>query len=348
MANIRLGQLIMMNVKQMKEISQSLRDLGEDDTANKYDELVKEKERLEKELLDYKNLDSEIFKQENVIEEKLRLIDDLIVFRYSERKRIIKSWNEKNNNLQLDLKLFGDLDENERIFREIIDKTAGEFEADILEYNANNVPVNGIIFRVGNSFIQGESIEKCIERLNTEKYSFVHRDENIYSKRFLKYFNKHIEIHPDIIYDIDTWIPEDKIELQLNINGTFRPVDAGSPGQRASAILSLIFSISDMPVIIDQPEDDLDNRNIMQIVVEGVKKLRQQQQVILVTHNPNIVVNTNAEWIVQLDFHEGQIHNVCAGALQSHDVRDAICEVMEGGKEALKKRYYRIFKALED
>ena len=103
-----------------------------------------------------------------------------------------------------------------------------------------------------------------------------------------------------------------------------------------------------MPVIIDQPEDDLDNRNIMQIVVEGVKKLRQQQQVILVTHNPNIVVNTNAEWIVQLDFHEGQIHNVCAGALQSHDVRDAICEVMEGGKEALKKRYYRIFKALED
>ena len=173
MANIRLGQLIMMNVKQMKEISQSLRDLGEDDTANKYDELVKEKERLEKELLDYKNLDSEIFKQENVIEEKLRLIDDLIVFRYSERKRIIKSWNEKNNNLQLDLKLFGDLDENERIFREIIDKTAGEFEADILEYNANNVPVNGIIFRVGNSFIQGESIEKCIERLNTEKYSLV-------------------------------------------------------------------------------------------------------------------------------------------------------------------------------
>ena len=67
----------------------------------------------------------------------------------------------------------------------------------------------------------------------------------------------------------------------------------------------------------------------------------------MVTHNPNIVVNTNSEQVIQLDFVGGQIVNSCSGALQSHDVRDAICEVMEGGKEALEKRYYRIFRALE-
>ena len=68
---------------------------------------------------------------------------------------------------------------------------------------------------------------------------------------------------------------------------------------------------------------------------------------IVVTHNPNIVVNTNSEQVIQMDFVNGLIRNRCTGALQNHDIRDAICEVMEGGKEALEKMYYRIFKALE-
>ena len=76
--------------------------------------------------------------------------------------------------------------------------------------------------------------------------------------------------------------------------------------------------------------------------------MKKKQQIILVTHNPNIVVNTNSEQVVQLDYRNGQIVNACEGALQKHNVRDAICEVMEGGKEALEKRYYRIFKALEN
>ena len=102
-----------------------------------------------------------------------------------------------------------------------------------------------------------------------------------------------------------------------------------------------------MPIVIDQPEDDLDTRNITDIVVSSINQMKKRQQVILVTHNPNIVVNTNSEQVTQLDYVNGQIITACAGALQSHDVRDAICEVMEGGKEALEKRYYRIFKALQ-
>lgn len=129
------------------------------------------------------------------------------------------------------------------------------------------------------------------------------------------------------------WIPEDKIELAINIstNGRsdYRTIDAGSPGQRTSAVLSLIFAISNTPLIIDQPEDDLDTRNITDIVVNGIKSIKKNRQVILVTHNPNIVVNTNSEQIVQLDYRRGQICNACNGALQNHEIRDAICNVME-------------------
>ena len=59
-------------------------------------------------------------------------------------------------------------------------------------------------------------------------------------------------------------------------------------------------------------------------------------------------MNTNSEQVIQLDYVNGQIVTVCSGALQDHAVRDGICNVMEGGKEALEKRYYRIFKALEN
>lgn len=169
-------------------------------------------------------------------------------------------------------------------------------------------------------------------------------------KKFQKYLTQLFSNNIDAFNEFITWVPEDKLQLELRIENrgrtTYKSIDAGSPGQRTSAVLSLILGISEMPIIIDQPEDDLDTRNITDIIVRGIEKLKKKQQIILVTHNPNIVVNSNSELVTQLDYINGQIQNVCSGALQEHSVRDAICEVMEGGKEALEKRYYRIFKAL--
>lgn len=156
------------------------------------------------------------------------------------------------------------------------------------------------------------------------------------------------ERHIESVDELATWIPNDKICLEIKVGKHYKPVEVGSPGQRTSAILSLIFEISKTPIIIDQPEDDLDTRNITEIVVNSINNKKKSQQIIIVTHNPNIVVNTNSEQVIQLDYVNGQIVTICSGALQDHAVRDGICNVMEGGKEALEKRYYRIFKALEN
>ena len=63
---------------------------------------------------------------------------------------------------------------------------------------------------------------------------------------------------------------------------------------------------------------------------------------IVVTHNPNIVVHGDAEYVISLDFPNGQTTVRCSGGLQEISVRDEICRVMEGGREAFQSRYHRI------
>lgn len=77
----------------------------------------------------------------------------------------------------------------------------------------------------------------------------------------------------------------------------------------------MILGISSVPIIRGQPEDELDTRNITDIVVSSINEMKKQQQIIVVTHNPNIVVNTNSEQVVQLDYRNEQIINSCSGAL---------------------------------
>jgi ABC-type lipoprotein export system ATPase subunit len=105
--------------------------------------------------------------------------------------------------------------------------------------------------------------------------------------------------------------------------------------------------LDDSPIIIDQPEEDLDTKRISDVVVTGIRDFKEKQQIIIVTHNPNIPVNGAAENIIQMKFAGGQILTSTSGALQRNEIRQAICDVMEGGKEALDKRYFRISRALE-
>jgi len=69
---------------------------------------------------------------------------------------------------------------------------------------------------------------------------------------------------------------------------------------------------------------------------------------ITVTHNPNIVVNGGAEMVHALDFASGQCRVVKSGSLQDLEIRDEICRVMEGGREAFERRYRRIATSVSD
>ena len=81
---------------------------------------------------------------------------------------------------------------------------------------------------------------------------------------------------------------------------------------------------------------------VITLIVAKLREVKSGRQVIVVTHNANIVVNGDAELVVALDAVKGQAVPTCGGGLQEKRVRDEVCRIMEGGHEAFARRYRRI------
>ena len=133
-----------------------------------------------------------------------------------------------------------------------------------------------------------------------------------------------------------------------------------SEGKKAFVILRLLldFDENKYPILIDQPEDDLDNRAIYNDLVTYIRNKKLERQIILVTHNPNITVATDAEEIIVANQHGGHTENqdgikfeYRSGAIEnsykrdetktvllSQGIREHVCDLLEGGDIAFKKR----------
>lgn len=133
-----------------------------------------------------------------------------------------------------------------------------------------------------------------------------------------------------------------------------------SPGKKSFVLLRLLVDLDDSlcPILIDQPEDDLDNRSIYNQVVNFIRKRKKVRQIIIVTHNPNLVLGSDAEEIIvanqegedtknktfTFEYISGSIENTkvedisIEEVLQSRGIQEHICDVLEGGREAFDKR----------
>lgn len=133
------------------------------------------------------------------------------------------------------------------------------------------------------------------------------------------------------------------VEVDLGTEGTPRwtPLEDVSPGQAATAMLELALVSGDEPVIIDQPEDDLDNRFIYQEVVRQIAEVSQRRQVIVATHNANIPVLGDAELILALEATTGRGSTLACGGLDDPSVAEVARSILEGGDEAFTARARR-------
>lgn len=140
------------------------------------------------------------------------------------------------------------------------------------------------------------------------------------------------------------YLPEDVLEVSFRggASGPWQPIAQGSPGQQTAALLAFVLGFGSEPIVLDQPEDDLDSTLIYELLVTRLRETKPMRQLIVVTHNPNIVVHGDAEYVVSLDVHDSRTVIGCDGGLQEDGVRDEICRVMEGGREAFESRYRRI------
>ena len=128
------------------------------------------------------------------------------------------------------------------------------------------------------------------------------------------------------------------LELRMD-DASYRSLNDLSGGQRVSVLLSLLLETEDTrPLVIDQPEDQLDNRFLFDTVLPALRKLRGRRQVIVATHNANVVVNGDADMVIQLDATARRGRVACAGAIEEPAVRDAILRTVDGGKEAFRLR----------
>lgn len=149
------------------------------------------------------------------------------------------------------------------------------------------------------------------------------------------------------------------LNYELSYQGdSFRQM---SEGKQAFVVLKLLLEFSDKkcPILIDQPEDSLDNRAIYNELVEYIKKKKTERQIILVTHNSNVVVSADAENVIVANQEGNNSHNrdgirfqYINGALEftkpknpaevivlsSQGIREHVCDILEGGRDAFEKR----------
>ena len=142
--------------------------------------------------------------------------------------------------------------------------------------------------------------------------------------------------------------PTTRIELNVAADGQpaqWQPLDALSTGQKATAVLLLLLHESAAPLVVDQPEDDLDNRFITEGIVPRMREEKRRRQFVFSTHNANIPVLGDAELILGLratgeggDRGHAEIPREHAGSIDSESVREFVEEILEGGREAFEMR----------
>lgn len=139
----------------------------------------------------------------------------------------------------------------------------------------------------------------------------------------------------------------DFITINYDIAFNSIPMDQLSSGQKGIVLLKLLLRLdkSTDPLLIDQPEDNLDNKSVYDQLVEEFKIIKQKRQLLIATHNPNLVINTDAEQVIVAEYRKGSKNGYISyesGSIENPTIRDKICRILEGGKDAFisrEKRY---------
>ncbi len=156
-------------------------------------------------------------------------------------------------------------------------------------------------------------------------------------------------LQQDELRKLETSETLDRLDLEMELSdgaaSAWRSVTKVSPGQRATASLALALAVGHEPLIIDQPEDDLDNRYIYEEVVKTLATVCEHRQVIVATHNANIPVLGDAELVIALDADADRSRIVARGGLEASDVAIEARRILEGGDDAFRARQRRYLAA---
>ncbi|RYZ91081.1 MAG: DNA repair protein [Proteobacteria bacterium] len=134
----------------------------------------------------------------------------------------------------------------------------------------------------------------------------------------------------------------DYLKPTFRLNLGTKSLSELSPGERGALLLIfyLLLDKDDKPLIIDQPEENLDNQSVYKYLVHFIKEAKNRRQIIIVTHNPNLAVVCDAEQIVHMSIDKARSNTVyyLAGAIENGDIKTRVVDILEGTKPAFSNR----------
>lgn len=151
--------------------------------------------------------------------------------------------------------------------------------------------------------------------------------------------------------EISIWLNStEHISVQYGVEYDGVDIEQLSPGTRGIVLLLLYLAVDqsdDRPLIIDQPEENLDPKSIFDELVGRFVETRRRRQIIIVTHNANLVVNTDADQVIVASagaHRPGRLPRLTysSGGLENPAIRQQVCEILEGGRRAFEERARRL------
>jgi ABC-type lipoprotein export system ATPase subunit len=279
----------------------------------------------------------------NNINDEIELLDDKLK-EINEKKEKIKKLDEERKDKYI--KFIQKHIELKDVYKKIIEVFSNGKD-DIL----NNIDFKSNIFfdrskfeDVGEDILDGRKVTlEQISNLAEKLYEIISSDdieklpskiedyinEAFKFKQFLKKTRTNLDFY--------NWVFGNYFSLSTEIffNGT--PMDKLSIGQKGTVLLKIFLAEGDHPLIIDQPEDNLDNKFIYETLVNAFREAKKKRQIIISTHNANLVVNTDAEQVIVAEFKNNKI-SYRWGSIENEQIRKDITKLLEGGEEAFKKR----------
>lgn len=227
---------------------------------------------------------------------------------------------------------------------------------------------NSFNLQVVNDFLNKKDLKKAIADNEWNDEFFYRYDSGKHVENITAIINGLLNgtiktIKNRLVKDALTKLLENYFYIDFKIFYKKDPFEKMSPGKKGLVLLQLLINLSneEWPILLDQPEDDLDNRSIYEDLVEFLKRKKIERQIVIVTHNPNLAVGADAEETIVANQSGQEIgrdnkkyrFEYVSGALEDafeltekqelailyrKGIRQHVCEILEGGEEAFQKR----------
>ncbi|HUW15383.1 MAG TPA: hypothetical protein VM537_37075, partial [Anaerolineae bacterium] len=262
-------------------------------------------------------------KLEEQQQQRRRLINDLVDLRdrrYQLRQNVAERLNQQlSPMIRVHVEQCGATDEYRALLSEAM-RNSGLRYTSLVGKAVTQIPPDDLA-----TIVRDDDVDSLTEHLGVE------RDR---AMKFIAQLRDH-----RMLNEIETVELHDRPTIELKDGDRYKDSTTLSTGQKCTAILPILLLESEAPLLIDQPEDNLDNAFVYDTVVQSILEVKPKRQLIFVTHNPNIPVLGEAERVLVMVSDGASATVSAAGTVD--EVRDHVERILEGGREAFMRRMQR-------